>query len=230
MPFLLKNLAEEKIVATFQTFLKWYWIANRRRYHTENSLTDVVKHGQRSVSYDRRNFLDDNVVFCFLIFYRMVQYLTNYMPEQKTSWRIVKIHALSHYADDIRRGGITSEYSAEMWESLHKNLMKRPYRGSNKKNTSDQILTKHAQQWSINQLKNEVENISQSVDEEEELRDEMHNILPQSKKILNLIALTKEGEPHAGKWARFQSAVQVYLKIYYPEGIEYPQKVCRWII
>jgi len=74
------------------------------------------------------------------------------MKEQKSNWKIVKVHAMYHYVDDIRRAGNTSEYSADMWESLHKNLMKNPYRGSNKKNVTSQILNHHLEQWNLKNI------------------------------------------------------------------------------
>jgi len=88
------------------------------------------------------------------------------MVEQKSSWRIVKVHAIYHYVADIMRGGITKEYSAELWESLHKNIMKNPYRGSNKKRTEDQILNHHTHQWSLNQIQTLMEGNVEDVDKE----------------------------------------------------------------
>jgi len=78
-----------------------------------------------------------------------VQQVSNTIEEQKSDWRIVKVHAMYHYVDDIKRAGNTSEYSADMWESLHKHIMKNPYRGSNKKNVVSQILNHHVQQWNL---------------------------------------------------------------------------------
>jgi len=234
MPFLLKNLAEEKIVITFRLLLKWYSTANRRGDHTEVSLAELEKDGHRFVQNSTNfnqfseccNLKFDKLIY---IYFRLVQHLLLNMPEQKSSWRLVKIHALSHYADDIRRGGVTSEFSAEMWESLHKTLMKQPYRGSNKKNTDSQIMAHHARQWSVNQMNTLVDNSTVTEEAGEDEEEELSNILPQKKKMLNLIELTSESHPHSEKWARFQSAIDLYLKIYYPDGIEIPKKVCKFM-
>lgn len=38
-------------------------------------------------------------------------------------WDIIKIHAISHFAADIKRSGATSQYSAEVYEFLHQQVL-----------------------------------------------------------------------------------------------------------
>lgn len=40
----------------------------------------------------------------------------------------------------MERGGVPSNYSAEMWEYLHKTVMKKPWQGSNKRKVDRQIM------------------------------------------------------------------------------------------
>lgn len=61
-----------------------------------------------------------------------------------------------HYNEDIIRGGVTREYSAEMWENSHKTVMKAPYQKSNKKNVESQIMNHNSLNWSINVLKSKI--------------------------------------------------------------------------
>lgn len=37
-------------------------------------------------------------------------------------WDIIKIHAITHFSADIKRGGSTQEYSAELFENLHQQV------------------------------------------------------------------------------------------------------------
>lgn len=62
------------------------------------------------------------------------------MPLQKSAWNIPKVHAISHFVSDVKRGGITSNYSAECWEHLHIETVKNAWRRSNKKDVEDQII------------------------------------------------------------------------------------------
>lgn len=34
-------------------------------------------------------------------------------------WNTIKVHAMSHYRQDIERSGTTQHYSAELYENLH---------------------------------------------------------------------------------------------------------------
>jgi 23S rRNA maturation-related 3'-5' exoribonuclease YhaM len=51
----------------------------------------------------------------------------------------VKIHAMSHFNDCIRRSGLPWEYSTNMYEQMHTTLMKAGYRSSNKRQATPQI-------------------------------------------------------------------------------------------
>lgn len=62
---------------------------------------------------------------------------------------IPKIHAIQHYYNDIKRGGVTTEYSSEMWENLHKTLTKGPYKGTNFKNVEGQLMNHHVENWTL---------------------------------------------------------------------------------
>ena len=61
---------------------------------------------------------------------------------QKSEFQIVKIHAMSHYSQAIRRSGSPFEYSSNMYEHLHIALMKTAYRASNKKDYHS-FIVKH---------------------------------------------------------------------------------------
>jgi hypothetical protein len=63
---------------------------------------------------------------------------------QKSNFDIVKVHAMTHLSDSIRRSGIPVEYSTNLYEHLHILLMKVPYRASNKKAFAKQ-MTHHNQ-------------------------------------------------------------------------------------
>lgn len=38
-------------------------------------------------------------------------------------WKLNKIHAISHYKNDIKRSGATHHYNAELFENLHQKVM-----------------------------------------------------------------------------------------------------------
>jgi len=52
----------------------------------------------------------------------------------------VKIHAMSHFSDVIRRSGTPFEYSSNLYEHLHIALMKAAYRRSNRKDYINYIV------------------------------------------------------------------------------------------
>jgi hypothetical protein len=59
---------------------------------------------------------------------------------QKLDFKTIKIHAMSHFSNCIRRSGLSWEYSTNQYEQLHITLMKKGYRASNKRNATSQIL------------------------------------------------------------------------------------------
>ena len=55
--------------------------------------------------------------------------------------KLPKLHSwLYHIIDSIKLYGAINGYTAETYESLHKNFVKIPYRISNKKNIENQLL------------------------------------------------------------------------------------------
>lgn len=60
--------------------------------------------------------------------------------EQTSSFNLVKVHAMLHFSDSIRRSGSPFEYSTNLYEHLHINLMKTAYRSSNRRDFTGQIL------------------------------------------------------------------------------------------
>lgn len=55
--------------------------------------------------------------------------------------KLPKLHSwLYHIIDSIRSYGAINGYTTETYESLHKDYVKIPYRGSNKKNVETQLL------------------------------------------------------------------------------------------
>lgn len=59
---------------------------------------------------------------------------------QASGFKTVKVHAVSHYSECIRRSGSPIEYSANIYEQLHIQLMKLAYRASNKRDAIEQIV------------------------------------------------------------------------------------------
>ena len=59
---------------------------------------------------------------------------------QKSSFKIIKIHNMVHYAPSIRRSGAPIEYSSNLYEHLHIAIMKIPYRVSNKREYIEYIV------------------------------------------------------------------------------------------
>lgn len=62
------------------------------------------------------------------------------MPQQTSGWKFPKVHSIYHYIGDIMRAGATSNYSAEMWEYLHKEVMKNAWKRSNKRDITKQVM------------------------------------------------------------------------------------------
>jgi len=53
------------------------------------------------------------------------------------------------------------------------------------------------------------------------------NELPITKYLLKLDECLEIGFPHREKWIKFNSALETYLKIQYPSGSGFPDKVKR---
>ncbi|CAI5492692.1 unnamed protein product [Closterium sp. Naga37s-1] len=52
-------------------------------------------------------------------------------PYQRSEWRLVKVHLLSHLSTTIRDRGMSLQYSMNQYEHSHKTTAKRPARGGN---------------------------------------------------------------------------------------------------
>lgn len=76
---------------------------------------------------------------------------------QKSSFNLVKIHAMRHFSDAIRRSGSPFEYNTNMYEHLHINLMKSAYRSSNRRDSTGQILKHNSRLQSYRRKVGEVE-------------------------------------------------------------------------
>ena len=63
---------------------------------------------------------------------------------QESDWQLIKIHMVNHFVPSIRRGGVCREYSACMWEMLHKTTIKGFFRHSNRRQVASRILKMHA--------------------------------------------------------------------------------------
>jgi hypothetical protein len=59
---------------------------------------------------------------------------------QKSSFNLVKVHNMKHYAGAIRPSRAPVEYNSNMFEHLHIAMVKTGYRTSNKKNFLDHIV------------------------------------------------------------------------------------------
>lgn len=85
---------------------------------------------------------------------------------QKSNFNIIKIHAMSHLSDSIRRSGIPCEYSTNLYEHLYILLMKVPYRASNKKDFAQQMTRHHQRLLAISRKTTSSSEIGHSVERE----------------------------------------------------------------
>lgn len=131
-PVLFRKLVPKEVIDCFVEFHRWYKYAARYYTHTRSSLETMEKHGKK---YDGLSF----PLFCFslflsfVLFFRLVTLLRTNMtpgkievnldPQKKLfDWDLVKVHAISHYREDITRSGSTHHYSAELYEHLHQKV------------------------------------------------------------------------------------------------------------
>ncbi|CAI6012420.1 unnamed protein product [Closterium sp. NIES-65] len=70
---------------------------------------------------------------------RMLHNLKTAFPHT-SDWNFIKMHLISHYIDSIRRSGLPEHYSAQLYEHLHIEYIKNPYRASNKRSVNSQIV------------------------------------------------------------------------------------------
>ncbi|CAI5940240.1 unnamed protein product [Closterium sp. NIES-65] len=59
---------------------------------------------------------------------------------QPSEWNFIKMHLISHYMDCIERAGLPEHYCAQLYEHLHIEFIKNPYRASNKRNVNAQVV------------------------------------------------------------------------------------------
>jgi len=76
---------------------------------------------------------------------------------QKSGFNTVKIHAMSHFNDCIRRSGLHWEYSTNMYEQMHITLMKAGYRASNKRQATPQIARHNQRLSALRKLQDTME-------------------------------------------------------------------------
>jgi hypothetical protein len=72
------------------------------------------------------------MLFGIVIFSIIDTFKKVFTSEQKLDFNLVKIHAMTHYVNSIKKFGVLFEYSANIYKHLHITLMKVAYRGSNR--------------------------------------------------------------------------------------------------
>jgi len=76
-----------------------------------------------------------------LSFHRAIQAFTGALLRwQKSNFHLVKVHAMSHFSDAIRRSSTPFEYSSNLYKHLHIALMKAAYRRNNRKDYINYIV------------------------------------------------------------------------------------------
>lgn len=62
------------------------------------------------------------------------------LPYQASSWGTTKVHTNAHSTDSVSLKGLSGEYSADNYESSHKQTAKNPFRASNKNHMQLQMV------------------------------------------------------------------------------------------
>ncbi|KAB5587787.1 hypothetical protein CTheo_8770 [Ceratobasidium theobromae] len=65
---------------------------------------------------------------------------TEGLPTEEKTWTIPKLHAMSHYVDMIKMLGSAAHFSTDQSEHMHIQAVKTPYRKSNRRNFTTQII------------------------------------------------------------------------------------------
>jgi hypothetical protein len=128
----IEGIVDEKYVKVFERYHDWYSIACMKDKYNEIDFITLKKTGQDITQTLKTTFNNG---------------------QQNSNFNLIKIHDIMHYEESIRRGGATSHYSASMFESMHIGLIKGPYRMTNKRHASGQIMEKNI----INQLIHEID-------------------------------------------------------------------------
>lgn len=110
----------------FIDFIDWYLLAFQSKEHSDVTLEEMDKLIRKSVR-------------------SMKKHVRHF---QKSGFDLVKVHAMSHLKDCIKRCGLPSEYDTGIYEHLHIALMKIPYRHSNRRNFMGQMV-RHNQRLRI---------------------------------------------------------------------------------
>ncbi|CAM6096622.1 unnamed protein product [Calypogeia fissa] len=116
--FCLLGVVSNSVIQVFVHFLDWYLLAFQSKKHSESSLNEMDRLMRKSVGSMKKHV----------------------KIWQKSGFDIVKIHAMTHLKDCIKRYGLPMEYDTGVYEYLHIALMKLPYRHSNKGNFLGQIV------------------------------------------------------------------------------------------
>ncbi|CAI5498917.1 unnamed protein product [Closterium sp. Naga37s-1] len=132
MPLIAHLPEREDIARATVLFSEWYAACFRVDFHTDESLVEVEA-------------LTTRVVEAHVIAY----------PKQRSEWRLVKVHLLSHLSATIRDRGMPLQYSTNLYEHTHKTTVKRPARGGNWRNATERIVQKHVQLAAAKELARE---------------------------------------------------------------------------
>jgi hypothetical protein len=57
----------------------------------------------------------------------------SFNEEQKSTFNLVKIHAMKHFSSSIRHSSTSLKYNTNMYKQLHISLMKQAYCSSNRR-------------------------------------------------------------------------------------------------
>lgn len=107
------------------------------------------------------------IIFKCLWLIRSVQAMKRAMLKwQKSGFNTVKIHAMSHFNDCIRRSGLPWEYSTNMYEQMHTTLMKAGYRSSNKRQATPQIARHNQRLVALRKMQDTMEGLDNSREKE----------------------------------------------------------------
>jgi hypothetical protein len=94
--------------------------------------------------------------------------------EQKSSFNLIKIHDMLHFSPSLRRSGSPFEYSTNMYEHLHINLMKKSYRASNRRDFTGHILKRNSLLQAYRRKFGELESFESSASERVTALDEVY--------------------------------------------------------
>jgi hypothetical protein len=94
--------------------------------------------------------------------------------------KIPKFHSMLHYTDAIQFFGTTDNYNTEMFERLHIELAKRPWRASNKRNELEQMKVWNNRQERIHLHGRYLSTAKDLLSTQNRVEDSLNSIAPQS--------------------------------------------------